>query len=362
MAFNYRNVLILFLLGLLVMAVCIVIADASPNQSYVEVVDYSGSYGEPLNYTPYIYQGDTVFLNTTIDISGVVPPYPQLAYWNGYDMYDSNASYIINLPDNKKGYYKFYVDPAIFETRLGKWYKYNGNYEGRGWNLAFVVSPLSYTNYTMRFPNGTLMNLSEVDPFAPEIHPEIKKPPLPVKHVGDYLVARGDSFNISGNTTMNVWMFGRANQLLNYKSVNGSIDIPAELLSGFEPGSYTFITQRLRENTTDFTVTYDAEKNRIRWFDPTLFEVHNLNLDGLSPQVTMQKFSEIMPHSYDNFTISKFEFQEPYIEIMSIEEKINPNETIDETGTIRYNTNLSFIEVVGYTNVAPGSALKFILD
>jgi hypothetical protein len=71
---------------------------------------------------PYIYQGDTVYLDTTIDISGSIPPYPQLAYWDGFDMYNSVPSYNITLPDNKKGYYHFYVDPEIFRERTG-----NGN-------------------------------------------------------------------------------------------------------------------------------------------------------------------------------------------------------------------------------------------
>jgi hypothetical protein len=88
-----------------------------------------------------IQQGQTVHVNDTIDITGVLPPYPQLAYWDGYNMFDSPPTYIIKLPINHTGWYNFYVDPAIFSTRLGAWYKYDSNigFESNGNNLAFVV-------------------------------------------------------------------------------------------------------------------------------------------------------------------------------------------------------------------------------
>jgi hypothetical protein len=111
--------------------------------------------------TNYIYQGETIYINDTIDISGVVPPYQYLAYWNGYDMYDSNASYIITMSQRKSDYYKFYIDPSIFSTRIGKWYKYDGNFEKNANNLAFIVYPQSYKNSTMRYQNGTLINISK---------------------------------------------------------------------------------------------------------------------------------------------------------------------------------------------------------
>ena len=92
--------------------------------------------------TTRIRQGQTVYLGDTVDITGVVPPYPQLAYWDGVNMYDSTPAYIITLPVNHTGWNTFYLDPAVFATRLGAWYKYDSTigYEPKGNNLAFVVA------------------------------------------------------------------------------------------------------------------------------------------------------------------------------------------------------------------------------
>jgi hypothetical protein len=316
-----------------------------------------------ISSTPYIYQGESVYINDTIDISGVVPPYPELAYWNGYDMYDANASYIITLPAQKEGYYHFYLDPAIFSTRTGKWYKYDDKFEKNGNSLAFVVIPQSMKNSTMRYPNGTLINISGMivnNYYGMEIPIQ---PPVEVKHVSDYLIARGDSFNISVNNATNIWLFGRVNQLLDFKSTNSpSIDISKDVLSDFEPGAYTVLLQTYGNISNNFTVMYDDKNNMIKWFDPSSFTILELSIDGLSPQVLSEKFLKLIPQMSDIFKTYKLEFQMPSIEIQSISEQLTPNETIDAAGVTQYNTNVSFVEVKGYTNVAIGSVLKFVVD
>ena len=339
-------------------------ADASDNMSTVSVKYYVGDYGEP--YTgipPYINQGDTVYLNGTYDISGVVPPYPELAYWDGYDMYERAPSYNISLPQQKIGYYHYYMDPAIYETRLGKWYKYDGTYEKQGWNLAFVVAEPKWDNSTMRYSNGTLVNVTKI--HHEEINATLQieiPPPLPYKHVSDYLIARGDALNITINQSTNVWLFGRIDKLLDHKSTNQSIDVTSQVLSGFEPGHYTVMFQKIKPGNSDFTVRYDLDNNRIQWFDPKSFAIRTQSLDGYSPTVIYEKLTQLTPEMQDSFMSYNLELQEPLIEIASIEEKYNPNQTVDQTGQVHYNTNTSFIEVIGYTNVAPGSQLRFILD
>lgn len=90
----------------------------------------------------HIRQGQTVVVGDTIDITGVAPPYPQLAYWDGNNSYESVPAYVITLPNNRNGLYNFYLDPVQFATRPGAWYKYDENigYESKGNNLAFVVA------------------------------------------------------------------------------------------------------------------------------------------------------------------------------------------------------------------------------
>ena len=315
-----------------------------------------------LNINPYIEQGAIVYVNDTIDISGVVPPYPSLAYWDGYDMYNTNATYIIDLPTAHSAYYNFNLDRNIFGKRLGKWYKYDGNYERQGNNIAFVVVPELFKNSTMRFQNGTIINVTESVEGNTSMLSIPTPPPVPIKHVSDYLVARGDAWNMTVDEPTNIWLFGPQNQLLDLKSVNGSVDIYSSVLSGFEQGDYTLMIQRMHNGSNSFNVKYDPGEKSIKWFDPKTFKVYSENIYGYTPAVTLEKFNNIIPKTYDNFTTYKMSLETPSIEIVSISESYSPNETIDESGEPHYNANASFVYAKGYTNVAPGSPLKFIMD
>jgi hypothetical protein len=168
---------------------------------------------------------------------------------------------------------------------------------------------------------------------------------------------------IKTNTTTNIWLFGRVDQLFDFKSTNEtSVDISNELLSGFEPGSYTVLMQTVGNRSRDFTTKYDPSSQEIKWFDAKTFTIQSVPTLGLSPQVLLEKFQQIIPNTLDSFSKYKMELQSPYIEIQSISEKVTANETINEAGITEYYTNVSYIEVKGYTNVAIGSTLKFIID
>jgi len=315
---------------------------------------------------PHISQGDSVYVNDTIDISGVVPPYPELAYWNGYDMYDSNASYIYIIPNTQSAYYGFYIDPSIFSTRTGKWYKYDPNigFEPNGNNLAFVVYPESFKNTTLRYSNGSIFNFTQYLTGNYSKTETPISPPVEVKHVSDYLLAIGDPLIINTNQTTKLWLFGRINQLASYISSNSTeINVSQSVTDGFEPGDYTLMMQTIRNGSNNFTVQYDPEDNSIKWFDPESFSIHALSTLGLSPQVLLQKFEQIIPETYDNFKTYNLSLQTPNIEIQSVAEIFtNSNATINQAGQVEYNTNVSYIEVKGYTNVKIGSVLKFVID
>lgn len=313
--------------------------------------------------THYLSQGEKVYVNDTVDISGVVPPYPKLAYWNGYDSYDADPSYIIDIPPYKSAYYHFYIDPSIFETRIGRWYKYNDKFEGHGNTLAFIIYPQSYKNTTMRYQNGTLMNISEtILNNYDEMEIPIQ-PPVEIRHVSDYLIARGDEFNIATTNKTNLWLFGRMDKLFDYKSVNDtSINIQEDVLSGFEPGSYTLLMQTTGNKSANFTVIYSSSDNSIKWFDPISFTIKSISTAGLTPRLIYDKFTTIVPETLDTFKTYSMELQEPSIEISSINEMSTINYTVNVAGETEYNTNISYIQVKGYTNVAIGSTLKFIVD
>jgi hypothetical protein len=316
-----------------------------------------------ISTTHYITQGETIYVNDTIDISGVVPPYQYLAYWNGYDMYESNASYTIEMSQYKSSYYHYYIDPTIFSTRIGKWYKYDGVFEKNSNSLAFVVYPQSFKNTTLRYQNGTIVNISKsiVDNYI-DIEIPIQ-PPVEIKHISDYLIARGDSLKVKTNVTTNIWLFGRVDKLLDFRSSNStSVDLSNDILSGFETGSYTIETQTIGTGSNNFTVKYDQTTKEIKWFDSLSFTIKMIDTKGLSPRVLEEKFNEITSKTLDVFKTYKLELQDPYIEIQSIRETYTPNYTINQAGDTEYNTNISYIEIKGYTNVAIGDTLKFIVD
>src|SRR5574344_313861 len=104
-----------------ILALCLIgSAMAAENESYV-IVDEPIADPTPVpTPVPYISQGDTVYVGDTVDLSGVLAPYPGMAYWDGFDMYDSVPRYNLTMPDNKRSYYKFYIDPEIFGNRLGR--------------------------------------------------------------------------------------------------------------------------------------------------------------------------------------------------------------------------------------------------
>ena len=315
---------------------------------------------------PHISQGDTVYVNDTIDLSGVVAPYPELAYWNGYDMYDSKPSYIWVLNDTRKAYYDFYLDPSVFTTRTGKWYKYDPDigFESHGNNLAFVVYPQVFKNSTLRMQNGTLFNLSEYLTGNYTGTEPLFSPPVPLKHVSDYVIAVGDSFTVSTQQETRMWLFGRINGVYAYNATNATIiNVSSSVLSGFEPGDYKLVTQTIGNGSTNFTVQYNAANNAIEWFDPVSFTIKSINALGLTPSVLLDKFKEIMPDTRDDFHTYNVTLQTPSVEVYSINQIPGiANYTYTEAGTIAYNTNSTAIEVRGYTNVKVGTILTFILD
>ncbi|WP_321508108.1 DUF3821 domain-containing protein [uncultured Methanoregula sp.] len=138
----------------------------------------------------YVHQGQTVRVNDTLDISGVASPYSQLAYWDGLDMYNSAPTYMITFSAQRQK--NFYLDPKIFSTRLGAWYKYDKKTgsEPHGNNLAFVVVAVDSAGLLEDVPTpgitGNAVHISvfpAVTASSPTISPvqsQATSPPLPV--------------------------------------------------------------------------------------------------------------------------------------------------------------------------------------
>jgi hypothetical protein len=296
------------------------------------------SYGNVSPIISYIYQGDKVQLNSTIDISGVVPPYPALAYWDGYDMYDSVPTYNLSMPDRKIGYYNFWIDPEIFGNRTGKWYKYNGKFEPQGNNLAFVVSQNKYSNYTTRYPNGTLIEVSDIIQNATIEHKAIPEPPLlPERHESDYIVAKGDPV-IWPDGGYRLWVFGRIDGIYDHRS---NI-ISTKDVESLENGRYT-VAVHTAGNNTIYEATYSNNT-----LYPAFYGKKPITTFGLNPALVLSNLKSMLQGSDDNLYEYNLEVDIPYITIRQADEVIKDG--------------LDYMDVRGYTNVANGTEITVSLD
>lgn len=289
---------------------------------------------------PYIQQGGDVYVGDYVDISGIAPPYLFLAYWDGVDMYDSPPTYNMTLPNGKRGYYKFYVDPEIFGSRLGRWYKWDGEYEKQGNNRLFTVRAAKTFNYTMTFPNGTVVNMSE--PVQPNYTPVLINPAplLPEKHVADYVVAKGDELVLpDGN--YHVWIFGRVSGIYS----NAGHNITKTQIIGLDGGNYDIVFQYPGNNTI-----YDAacDPNDCKALVPGLYGKDPVNVYGYQPSVVYDRLKAMLAGTDDTLVKYSLQVDNPYI-------------TIHQADETEYITH-SALNVRGYSNVANGTNITVSLD
>jgi len=321
----------------------------TPAITYVVPPTNYDDISTPLNIER-IEQGDPVFIGDTYDISGVVGWASRLAWYNGNGPSAAQAAWTLELPNTKRGYFRFYIDPDIFSDKLGEWYQYYDRYEGAANLNAFRVYPAHMKKIVS--VNTTNLTIAKAEVKA-------SKPPLPIKHVADYLLARGDTFNISVDKPTSLWLFGVKSGVYDYKSFNGTITIGRGMIESLEPGTYRLLLQTYGPTTQDFTMRYS--NGELQWFDFRHFVVNKLDVTGYSPQVLYEKLTDIRPKVVDQFSDYTFELQEPMISISQIDPKAKATMTIMESGQ-EYIRNETFLDIMGYTNVAPGTTLKFIMD
>jgi hypothetical protein len=289
---------------------------------------------------PYINQGDTVYVGDTVDLSGVLAPYPGMAYWDGFDMYDSVPRYNLTMPDGKRSYYHFYIDPNIFTGRMGYWYKYNGKFEKQGNNQLFFVMPAKTFNSTLTFPNGTSLNLSEVVKQNYTQHDIKPAPLLPEKHISDYVVAKGDELVLpEGN--YRVWVFGRVSGIY----ANEGHNITKEQITALDGGNYDIVFQYPGNNTI-----YDAacDAKDCKTLIPGLYGQKPVDIYGYQPSVVYDKLKGMLAGTDDTLVEYDMQVENPYI-------------TIHQADEIEYTTH-SALNVRGYSNVENGTKITVSLD
>ena len=176
----------------------------------------------PVNAAMSIHQGENVYLNDTIDISGVVGTgIYQLAY---YGTYSDVPTYVVNINNSRA----FYVDPNIFRTMIGGWYKWEGNGTStHGNNLVFNVLPKERN--VIAVINESDINVTD---FAPS---------MPPRHVADYVVARGNPLVIEVSSPAKAWIFGDNAGIYNRRSEAGKITFDTLEIDNIKSGHIFFL-------------------------------------------------------------------------------------------------------------------------
>ena len=350
---------------LLVLTQYIIISFVNADESYVIVNDnVSEEYGIVFTNTTnqsatWIQQGEHVFVGYTYDVSGVIPPYAQIAYWDGYDIYDSAPTYNITLSGRKKEYYDFYIDPEIFLTRLGRWYKYDGVYESNSNNHAFTVE-LFRKNQTLTLPNGTVVNQSFF--LTNESMRQLLNPTpeiLPEKYENDYLITTREKFNVTVKNLTAMWLFNGEDNSIIYSKGDSYILFNDTQISKLRPGIYSLLIQTIGNNTQGFDVQFDGSK--IRWFNQEEFTITEIDTANMVPEVAIKKLQEVFPKTRDKYEIVKLSVQYPTVIISQMEEAYSTSAKIFYHDSSRRG-NVSVMDVRGYVNTLPGVNITVTLD
>lgn len=293
-------------------------------------------------------QGDPVGISEVVDITGVMGWAEKIAYYGYSGDLESDPLYVLELPDTKKGYYQFYIDPKIFETRLGPWYQFYGNESTieHGNLLMFrVVKVLPVTNIT---PGATPVPTQT--PVSQVVEPK--------KFDTDYQIAYGDPFQIIiNNKTMpaRLWVFGRIDSVYNKTFPTSIVSLSNKEVQALETGSYTVLVQNPGKNAI-FEVGYRKQVDDTHTIEELTgnfcsisgCQVKNTNIYGFQPRMVMTEFRSMIKQTDDPITEKRIEVAHPTIEISQV----------DET----YYQGKDVLDIRGYTNVAKGTAIAVIFD
>ena len=360
---DLRSIGLILFACLLVYAVIIGFAGADSDDTHNDEIEINSTsiyiaqqHSPGYNYPIYeVNQGDKVYLGDHVDISRVAAGNLALAWFTLGEPTKTGTAYIIDLPQQKYKYYNVYIDPAVFKDKTGWWYKWNGYYEDGGNTQAFyiigserkdaVTAPVQAINKTL---------IVEREKEASEL--------LTEKKVADYLAVHGQQFNISGKTNpFKVWIFGQKSYLYDLYEPGYQIVLSKDQVQSLRAGSYTVVLQ-YAGNDTQFDVLWNADAEQLgnnpstAWEQPKVIEEK-----GMQPSMVYDDLIGMLKETDDWYEVYKMEVQEPAIQIMQMDEVevraakeyyLNPSK----------RGNVSVFRIVGYTNVLPGTMLKFALD
>jgi len=350
--------------GILVFAFALLIliipsADATNSLTYT-IANVSGS-------RIYVEQGDTIYHGDVADLTGVYGWDCTVAWWSG-------GEGAVSVPPDQT------VDVCSFSHRViitenmfpsGSWWKWSGEWERSGNNLAFYVGKGSRPVI-----NDTVNYTYEVPYQAAQQVREAKLPNLPVAR-GDYVVAHGNALNITFNgTSAQVWLFADAiggyDWLPPRYGVNQTSFSENEIET-LSPGNYTVFIQNQGTNRV-FDVMYDNQsKSRVRdghdeviWsvFRPT--QQSNVSVLGWTPILIKKALINMLDTGMSLYQVNNISvnlFDDTYeMKTLVVEEQNALIQSIDEISRGNKTREATVNQITGYTSIAGGDDLIIVLD
>jgi hypothetical protein len=343
------KITLISLLALCILS-CIYFPPASANDDLagdVTIVENPTSY--PYHEPYRIVQGQEVYVNDTIDISGQGWG-SGLAWYGKYSEYDL-PQYIYVFTPYKHDVQNFYLNPDLFATKTGMWYQYYGNTsEPRGNTSAFKVIN-AFRNYTMILPNGTTL-YSSIGIFN-ETPQEIKVSPpiLPEVHKSDFLISHGDPLVSNINR---IWIFGRVDGLYGRFG-----NLSSDEINKLESGSYTLVQQE-KGNNTIIDVGYNPAIDSF-WrseYDITVGpRAITSSIKGSQPRLNMEKFYNLIRYTDDKIQTYSMEVEDPMVSVVRIDEV-----DVGLRIPISYELGMTLLDVRGYTNAQNGTVITLVMD
>ena len=362
---NYKVIGILMAICIVLVAIEFIIMDVSAeeNGSYVivtmenlnqtlpnQTLPNQTPRAIPYNNNTRITQGQCVEIGGVYDVSGVIGfttllDYNAFAYYTRYeDAYDpsnnASVSYIHKMPNNRIGYYQFFVDPAIFKTRLGYWYQYTGQYERAANKRAFYVS-----DKCIKDVNETTVALENNTPTL--INPLV----IESRHVSDILLANDDPLFLDMSGECRVWVFGTTKSILAKDIIiEGNLILDKKTIRDFNAGVYTIGLQTVGADgkyAVDYT-TSDRSAFPQKFLTPIYRSQPIVDITGLQPTMIKDALINALQNSDDGFVTYNMTIEEPHVDISGYQET--------KVG------NFSVLEVTGYTNKIPGTPITLYID
>lgn len=299
----------------------------------------------PLDYIPRIVQGDIVYLNDTVDISGV-SGWPdgngeyRLAYYGKWVTEvtpgDSEPDYILKLPGKYHGstaesQYRFYIDPAIFSERTGYWYQFTPTILRKSGEDSGNLRAFKVIGRYRPAPNAT------ENETANQTESNYVAPLLEERHISDYVLAKGDPL-IWPDGAYRMWLFGRVDGVYDVRCNT----ITSDQIESLENGRYTLVIH-VAGNNTIFEASYENGTLYPGLYGKKPDDI--LSLDPLSKLVHLRKMVEGTDDSLYEYNVE--------VDI--------PGITINQADEM-FLKGMTVLDVRGYTNVRNGTKIVVSLD